>query len=146
MIVTKEHIINELSNLEQSLGIRVLYACESLQGEQVKAKKYFYALRPLFACKWIEASLEVPPMEFGKLMANVALSDELKEAIAALLKQKQQSQERDEQTRIEVIHRFIQIELERLDAKRVASAEKELPFEPLDELFRATLKRSHGPQ
>jgi uncharacterized protein len=106
---------------------------ESLQGEHVKAKKYFYALRPLS---------EVPPMEFGKLMAHLTLPEELSKAIAELLEQKQESQERDEQPRIEIIHHFIQTELDRLDAKRVASAEKELPVEPLDELFRATLKRS----
>jgi uncharacterized protein len=117
---------------------------ESLQAEQVKAKKYFYALRPLFACKWIESSSEVPPMEFEKLVANVALADELKEAITALLEQKQKSQERNEQPRIEVIHQFIQTELERIDITSVGACPTDVTFEPLDELFRATLKRSHG--
>jgi uncharacterized protein len=117
---------------------------ESLQGEYVKAKKYFYALRPLFACKWIETSSEVPPMEFGKLMVNAVLSDGLKDAIAGLLEQKQQSQERDQQPRIEVIHHFIQAELERIDVKSVGACATDLTFEPLDELFRATLKRSHS--
>jgi uncharacterized protein len=116
---------------------------ESLQGEQVRAKKYFYALRPLLACKWIEEKPSPPPMEFAKLVRLVT-SSELEGAIADLLEQKLQSQERDEQPRSEVIHNFIKTELERLDAKSVDSAEKYLPFEPLDELFRATLKRSHG--
>jgi uncharacterized protein len=119
---------------------------DSLQGERVKGKKYFYALRPLFACKWIETLLEVPPMEFDKLMANLTLPEDLVEAIAELLEQKLQGQERDEQPRIEVIHHFIETELDGFDAKRVASAAKELPFEPLDELFSETLKRSHGQQ
>jgi uncharacterized protein len=119
---------------------------ESLQGKNVKAKKYFYALRPLFACKWIASSSEVVPMEFGKLMAKLDLSSELRKEIAELLEQKQQSQERDEQPRIEVLHQFIQTELERFDAQSVHSLPKDLPFEPLDELFRETLKRSHGPQ
>ncbi len=38
-----------------------------LSGEQVKLKKYFYALRPLLAARWILEFDQVPPMEFGKL-------------------------------------------------------------------------------
>ena len=38
-----------------------------LIGEQVKLKKYFYALRPLLAARWILEFDQVPPMEFGKL-------------------------------------------------------------------------------
>lgn len=112
---------------------------ESLQGETVKAKKYFYALRPLFACKWIETSNDVVPMEFGKLMSGLELSDELKNTIAELLEQKRQSQERDEQPRIEVIHHFIQTELEKLNVKSVSACPRDITFEPLDELFRAVL-------
>jgi uncharacterized protein len=106
---------------------------ESLQGERVKAKKYFYALRPLFACKWIESSSEAPPMEFAELMGKLELSDELKNAITELLEQKRQSQERDEQPRIEVIHQFIQTELENLDMKSVVTCPRDVTFEPLDE-------------
>ena len=38
-----------------------------LQAPQVKLKKYFYALRPILACRWILEKQEVPPMEFGRL-------------------------------------------------------------------------------
>ncbi len=112
---------------------------KSLQGETVKVKKYFYALRPVFACKWIASFSKVPPMEFGKLMAALDLPGKLQQTIAELLEQKQQSQERDEQPRIEVLHQFIKAELEQLDAKAVAASPKDISFEPLDELFRATL-------
>jgi predicted nucleotidyltransferase len=42
-----------------------------LQGEQVKLKRYFYALRSALACKWITEKQTVPPMEFEKLRALV---------------------------------------------------------------------------
>ena len=42
-----------------------------LQDEQVKLKRYFYALRSTLACKWITEKLEVPPMEFEKLRVRV---------------------------------------------------------------------------
>jgi uncharacterized protein len=38
-----------------------------LSGEMVKLKKYFYALRPVLAAKWIADVKSVPPMDFGSL-------------------------------------------------------------------------------
>ncbi len=114
---------------------------DNLQGEQVRAKKYFYALRPLFACRWLEISSQPVPVKFSQLMAGLDLPTDLKTVIAELL---EQSQERSEQPRIEVIQKFIEAELERFDVNSAVSSSKELLFEPLDELFRITLKRSHG--
>jgi uncharacterized protein len=38
-----------------------------LSGEMVKLKKYFYALRPVLAAKWIADVKSAPPMDFGSL-------------------------------------------------------------------------------
>jgi len=38
-----------------------------LQRDEVKLKRYFYALRSTLACKWIIEDQTLPPMEFGKL-------------------------------------------------------------------------------
>ena len=40
---------------------------DDLQGEEVKLKRYFYALRPALACLWIVEKQTVPPMEFEPL-------------------------------------------------------------------------------
>ncbi len=53
---------------------------EYLKGDYVKAKKYFYVLRPLLACRWILDQGTPPPMLFSKLMEAelpVELSDEV---------------------------------------------------------------------
>lgn len=53
---------------------------QELQGNQRKLKKYFYALRPLLACKWIIEKQEVPPMEFGilrTLITDLSLQAEI---------------------------------------------------------------------
>jgi hypothetical protein len=42
-----------------------------LQTDQVKLKRYFYALRSTLACKWITEKQTVPPMEFEKLRTLV---------------------------------------------------------------------------
>src|SRR3982751_447028 len=39
-----------------------------LRGEQVSLKKYFYALRPLLAVRWIERHGSAPPIEFEKML------------------------------------------------------------------------------
>lgn len=50
---------------------------EYLQGEDVKYKKYFYVLRPILACKWIEERRCPPPVLFSELMGSV-LEEEMK--------------------------------------------------------------------
>jgi len=42
-----------------------------LSGERVKLKKYFYALRPVLAAKWIADTQSIPPMEFGDLRKQI---------------------------------------------------------------------------
>ena len=41
---------------------------EYLQGEIVRAKKYFYVLRPVLACRWILDRGTPPPMLFSELI------------------------------------------------------------------------------
>ena len=55
---------------------------------QIKIKKLFYVLRPLLACRWIEATQTQPPTEFDKLVATEWVSPDEKSWIADLLKQK----------------------------------------------------------
>jgi hypothetical protein len=112
---------------------------EYLRGETVRVKKYFYVLRPLLGCRWIEAGLGPVPMEFGALVEKAASSDFLKQEILSLLERKQSGQELDFEPRIPVISDFIESELERL--KKQAERQPSLPCEndKLDELFREAL-------
>jgi predicted nucleotidyltransferase len=66
---------------------------DDLQDEQVKLKRYFYALRPALACKWIIVKNEVPPMEFDKLRVLVD-NDNIQQDIDELLKKKLVSDEK----------------------------------------------------
>jgi uncharacterized protein len=112
---------------------------EYLRGETVRVKKYFYVLRPLLGCRWIEAGLGPVPMEFGALVEKVASSDILKQEIFSLLKRKQSGQELDFEPRVPAISDFIESELERL--KQQAEQQPLLPSQndKLDELFREAL-------
>ena len=41
---------------------------EFLRGETVRRKKYFYVLRPLLACRWLEEARGPVPIEFDRLL------------------------------------------------------------------------------
>jgi len=80
---------------------------EYLQTDNVKIKKYFYVLRSLMACVWIETNQESPPMEFEKLMT--LLDDKaLLEKIGALLAKKKSGIELGIEPKIPVINDFIE--------------------------------------
>lgn len=82
-----------------------------LQGENVKYKKYFYALRPLLACKYIDEHNCPPPVLFDKLL-QMELPQELREGIDHLLELKKVTDEKDLNPQIPVIYEFIKKELE----------------------------------
>ncbi|RZK98455.1 MAG: nucleotidyltransferase domain-containing protein, partial [Pedobacter sp.] len=66
---------------------------DDLQTEQVKLKRYFYALRPALACLWIVEKQSVPPMEFQHL--RVMISDnKVQNAIDELLEKKKIADEK----------------------------------------------------
>ena len=78
-----------------------------LQEDKVKIKKYFYVLRPIMACMWIEKYKESPPMEFGKLLTEVK-NKELAKIINGLLARKKSGAEFGLEPRISIINDFIE--------------------------------------
>lgn len=113
---------------------------EYLKGEIVWVKKYFYVLRPILACKWIEAGHGIVPMAFEMLVNRLVESDKLKDAINELLKRKRDGQELDREPRIPVISEFIEAELERLGNKSFDGNNSNADTERLDEVFRRVLE------
>lgn len=117
---------------------------EYLQGEIVRVKKYFYVLRPLLACRWIEQTQQVVPMEFTTLLNRTVDLPALRVAIDTLLARKQAGQELDREPRIPVISDFITQELERLTTLTPV-AENQLGFtSQLNALFRQLLIEAWG--
>ena len=83
---------------------------EYLQEEQVKMKKYFYVLRPLLSCMWIESAKEPPPIEFEKLLSQIT-ETELLNSINELLAKKKSGIEMGLEPRIDLINNFIEKKL-----------------------------------
>jgi uncharacterized protein len=67
------------------------------ESAEINTKKLFYALRALFACRWIERNASQPPTEFDRLIATVAEGSE-KAWIADLLEWKANGREGDRTT------------------------------------------------
>lgn len=83
-----------------------------LLGEKVRYKKYFYALRPLFAARYIEKYHEAPPVLFDELL-KMDMPSDLRTAISELLKIKKITVEGEENPQIPVIRTFIEEETAR---------------------------------
>ena len=79
---------------------------EYLKGDLVKAKKYFYALRPVLACQWILDRGTPPPMLFSELL-KTELPVELIDVVNQLLELKMNSPEVKLIKRISEINEYL---------------------------------------
>jgi predicted nucleotidyltransferase len=116
---------------------------EYLKEEQVWTKKYFYVLRPILACIWIERGLGVVPIEFSKLVDRVIEDATLRSEIDALLAKKRAGAELDRGLRNPVLSAFLEGELDRLRAETQPPARTRDPA-TLDRLFVEILKEVNG--
>ncbi len=108
-----------------------------LKGDMVRAKKYFYVLRPVLACRWIFERQAPPPMLFSELVES-QLEEEMKPLVAELLELKMNSPEVREIPRMEPLNRYLDLSIadirERL--QHIAPTPN-AGWEPLNELFRS---------
>jgi len=133
-------VFQPISSLYHYLNMARNNYREYLQGPEVKIKKYFYALRPILACQWIETHKSVPPIDFSELVNSMIPAGELRTDIEHLLVKKIAGDEMDWQPRIQVINDFLERELIRLEVYiKTISVEVEDSTKKLDELFRYTL-------
>ena len=112
-----------------------------LRGDHVKIKKYFYVLRPVLACIWIERYNSVPPIEFQTLVEELLEKEQLKEEIHTLLARKISGEELDLEPKVTVINDFLEKEINRLEEyTKTLKVSKEDMTPLLDDLFREVLE------
>lgn len=83
---------------------------EYLKRDMVRAKKYFYVLRPVLACRWILEKGTPPPMRFSELMDS-QLPKELLEDAKILLELKMNYPEVKEIPRVDSINNFLDVSI-----------------------------------
>lgn len=101
------HYFSPVSSIYHYLHMATGNNREYLQGDLVKIKKYFYVLRPLLACMWIESRNDSPPMEFDLLLKAALTSIEFQKEVSKLLIRKKYGQEMGLEPAIPVIGNFI---------------------------------------
>ena len=113
---------------------------EYLKGETVKAKKYFYVLRPVLACKWILDKGTPPPMLFSELM-DAELDPALLPDVNRLLDLKMNAPEIKTIPKIESINRYLESSIEEVRSRIVQLPEDaNHGWEELDQLFLSQLE------
>lgn len=112
-----------------------------LQEEKVKYKKYFYALRPLLACKYIEEYNCPPPVLFDDLL-KLSLPEELQKGIRELLEIKKRTDEKELKSQMPVIYDFIASELEvQKNISDTMADDHNKDWSALNEVFRRVIEK-----
>ena len=111
-----------------------------LQGETVRYKKYFYALRPLLAAEYIEQFHAAPPVLFDDLLC-LELDDGLRAAIDKLLEIKKVTTEKEMNPQIPEILDFIKAGIQK--QKAIADAlpdDHNKDWDSLNRVFREVVE------
>lgn len=111
-----------------------------LKGDMVKAKKYFYVLRPILACRWILEKGTPPPVLFSELMES-QLPDYLGETVRSLLNLKVNSPEVKLIPKIDVLNEYLDSSITEV-REQIEQLPKETAqgWEELDGLFLSVLE------
>ncbi len=111
-----------------------------LQKDLVRVKKYFYVLRPILACQWIERERTPPPIEFRKLVDSQLENSELKDEIEQLLIRKMDGEELNVEPKIAVLNDYLEEKISYFnDLTKDFSEHLPSDSEKLDVFFRKIL-------
>lgn len=115
---------------------------EYLKGDAVRVKKYFYVLRPVFACMWMERHNTMPPTQFNRLFADVQLEPELAGEVQLLLRRKMAGDELDMGAKVPAINDFLEQQISYFSEYVKGMEQSEIDEQLLDVLFRNTLSET----
>jgi len=114
---------------------------EFLGGEMVKIKKYFYVLRPILACMWVEKYSDSPPMEFSILLDDAVMGDDVKVLVKELIARKKSGMELGLERAIPGINGFIDENLDHFsDMTSGFNPREKPPAEKMEREFVRLLK------
>lgn len=111
---------------------------EYLKGDTVKAKKYFYVLRPVLACRWAIDRNTPPPMLFSELMA-AELPPYLWPDVERLLDLKMNAPEVKEIPRMPAVNDYLDQSIAEIKERLTDMPDSDHDWNRLNELFLRTL-------
>lgn len=105
------------------------------------AKRYFYVVRPILCCLWIQTIGGQPPLRIQALLAAVEMPTEVKLAIDNLIDRKRAGYELDSLGRIPVLDQYIFETIPQIkEFLATLPKPKYAPFELLSPLFHQALE------
>lgn len=107
---------------------------EYLTADEVKLKKYFYALRPILACRWIIDRGTPPPVLFSELVKS-ELEEEIRPVVNRLTELKMRTSELGTGQRIEVLNEYIEKNLMEIQTRVECCETQRNNWEELNRLF-----------
>ncbi|MGK9234036.1 nucleotidyltransferase domain-containing protein [Inquilinus limosus] len=81
--------------------------CPGDDGNPIKLKSYFYALRPALALNWMRRKGTPPPMDLPSLMSGSPLPDNLRDAVSMLLRRKAEATESETVARVPALEAYL---------------------------------------
>lgn len=116
---------------------------ENLLSEKVRLKKYFYALRPILACKWIIEKNSIPPILFSKLKDEY-LDKNLINIVNELLILKGKIPELGEGERIDELNKYISESILEIEGALNSYKERKINgWEKLNNIFLEILNNNN---
>ncbi|KKO54224.1 nucleotidyltransferase domain-containing protein [Paenibacillus sp. DMB20] len=119
-----------------------------LQRDEVKVKKYFYVLRPILACEWIERFGSMPPLSFDMLAESlIPAGSELHDAVLDLIRRKKSGEDLGHGPRMRLLNDYLERQIayyEESASRMPAGRDNVVQDDELDLLFRAVLKEAWG--
>ncbi|NEQ47225.1 MAG: nucleotidyltransferase domain-containing protein [Leptolyngbya sp. SIOISBB] len=77
------------------------------RGSDVAAKRYFYVIRPILCCRWIQAIGGQPPLQIQELITAIEMPGKAKSALKNLIERKRAGYELDSIGKIPLLDRYI---------------------------------------
>jgi uncharacterized protein len=141
----ESHIFSPVSGIHHYLKMAKGNYRDYLIREEVKIKRYFNIFRPLLAAKWIEKHKEFPPNRFNQLIEDILPTGDIRNIIDDLIKQKMAGEVLTRNPKTEIIHPFLENEIEHLEQYvKELFVDKPNPTDLLNQLFRVTLDEVWG--
>lgn len=129
------HYFQQKAVLYHYLNIAKKHCREYLTGDTVRLKKYFYALRPILACRWILEKQTPPPMLFSELV-DACLDEALVPAVSDLLRMKMKTPELGTGPRIDVINDYLDASIEEVDhIIKSIPVDEQVTWDELNQIF-----------
>lgn len=112
---------------------------EMQEGEKVRAKTAFYALRPLLCCQWIVKFGTQPPMKIDELLSVFIPNGDLRNYLDELIDEKSRNNESFFIEPCSLLDDYLELQIDELQSNVPENPEK-LKTEVFDEVFRDVLK------